>query len=202
MPVFCGNGHAYKKINTMKTLVLFIITLFTSANANPKDADNSFMQKLEYIRTNYYASVEEEEIVEKVEQYINRHFGEDLPSLILAYKAALLSVKSKHAFWPGTKLEYFNESMDLFEKAVVSDPDNLEIRFLRFTILHHIPSFLGHSDERNKDMLVILKELAKKDYSMIKPDIQKGIAEFLLRTGRLNQAQEKKLYSYYPDAKP
>lgn len=189
-------------MHTMKLVVLYTL-MISAVSANVKDADNTFMQKLEYIRTNYYASVEEEEIVEKVEQYINRHFGEkNLPSLILAYKAALLSVKSKHAFWPGTKLEYFNESMDLFEKAVANDPDNLEIRFLRFTILHHIPSILGHSEERDKDMLVIIKELAKKDYSMIKPDIQKGIAEFLLRTGRLDLGQEKKLYSYYPDAKP
>jgi hypothetical protein len=180
--------------------LIFIILTFSIYGK-----DNSFIEKLEFIRTNYYASVEDEDIIEKVEEFINNNFSQEddkCPPVITAYKAALKSVRSKHAFWPVSKLNYFNESMALFEEAVRQDPNNLEIRFLRFTILHYVPSFLGHSSERNSDMLVIIHELAKKDYTMIKPDIQKGIAEFLLRSERLKPEQEKKLYSYYPEAKP
>jgi len=111
----------------------------------------------------------------------------------LAYVAALESVKSKHAFWPFTKLKYFNNSMDIFEKVVERNPENLEIRFLRFTILHYVPSFLGRSKEREEDTAVIIKELLKRDYSSINPEIQKGIVEFLIMSERLNPSQEKLL---------
>jgi hypothetical protein len=180
------------------------IFMFIIIPAGMRAADDSFIDKLEYIRVSYYESVENENVVEKVERYISVNFpdGKNCPAVITAYRAAIQSVKSKHAFWPVTKLEYFNESMELFEKAVKSDPNNLEIRFLRFTILHYVPSFLGHGSERNADMLVILKKLGEKDYSMIKAGIQKGITEFLIRSGRLTAKQEKYLYSLYPDAHP
>ena len=151
---------------------------------------------LETIRLNYYASVEDEDFVERTEALIEKNFSNDknkYPNLILAYVAAFESVKSKHAFWPFTKLEYFNNSMELFKKVIDTDPQNLEIRFLRYAILEHVPSFLGYSKERNEDAQVIFLELLKNDYSSIKPDIQKGIAEFLLRNKRLSIEQQDKL---------
>ena len=188
---------------SMNNIIKYILLLmFFSTMAH--GANGSFSDKLEYIRVNYYESVEDESIVEKVEKYIDENFpdSQSCPPVITAYRAAIQSVKSKHAFWPVTKLDYFNESMELFEKAIKTDPANLEIRFLRFTILHYVPSFLGHSSERSSDMVIILKELGKKDYSMIKAGIQKGIAEFLLRSGRLSAKHEKYLYTLYPDARP
>jgi hypothetical protein len=42
-------------------------------------------------------------------------------------------------------------------------------------------------------MVVIIKELLKRDYSSINPEIQKGIVEFLIMSERLNPSQEKLL---------
>ncbi len=165
-------------------------------NGKTKDCTPIDPKLLETIRLNYYASVENEDFVEQTERLIEKNFSTDknkYPNLILAYVAAFESVKSKHAFWPFTKLEYFNNSMEIFKTVINADPHNLEIRFLRYAILEHVPSFLGYSKERNEDAQVIFKELLKNDYSSIKPDIQKGIAEFLLRNKRLNVEQENKL---------
>ena len=182
----------------MKLFLIFILLLNSLLSANGKEKEYARINPeiLETIRLNYYASVENEEIVEETEKLISKHFSDDVdkyPNLISAYVAAFESVKSKHAFWPFTKLKYFNSSMEMFEKVIEKDPDNLEIRFLRYAILEHVPSFLGHSKEREEDAQIIYKELLKNDYSSIKPDIQKGIAEFLLRSERLNKEQENKL---------
>jgi tetratricopeptide (TPR) repeat protein len=179
----------------MMKLFLIIILFNLSLHANGKEKEYARInpEVLETIRLNYYASVEDENFVEETEKLIAKHFSansDNYPNLIMAYIAAFESVKSKHAFWPFTKLKYFNSSMEMFEKVIAKDPDNLEIRFLRYAILEHVPSFLGHSKERYEDAQVIYKQLLLNDYSHIKQDIQKGIAEFLLRSERLSKEQE------------
>ncbi len=178
-------------------LILFLFHLPVYANGKVKSGNHEIeLEVLEYIRTNYYASVENEDLVEVIEKYIEKKFSSDkekYPNLILAYIAALQSVKSKHAFWPLTKLEYFNESMELFSRVVSREPNSLEIRFLRFAILHHVPGILGHSAERQDDANEIFKLLFKRDYSSITEEIQIGIAEFLVRSERLEPEKEKML---------
>ncbi|MDQ7817766.1 MAG: hypothetical protein RDU14_12140 [Melioribacteraceae bacterium] len=178
-------------------LLLLIIQSFVLANGKVKSGSHEIdLDVLEFIRTNYYASVENEDLVEEIEKFIVRNFSSDkekYPNLILAYIAALQSVKSKHAFWPFTKLEYFNQSMELFKNVISKEPNSLEIRFLRFAILHHVPGFLGHATERQEDANIIVRLLLLKDYSSISEDIQQGIAEFLIKSKRLLLFQEKRI---------
>lgn len=181
----------------MMKLFLIILLISSLIIANGKVKSGSYeidIDIMEYIRTNYYASVENEGLVEKLEEFIKERFTSDsdeYPNLILAYVAALESVKSKHAFWPFTKLKYFNKSMEIFNKAISKEPNSLEIRFLRFTILHYVPAILGHSEERRSDADEIVVQLLKKDYSSIKPEIQQGIAEFLIKSNRLSPYHKK-----------
>lgn len=183
----------------MKGLLLFLLLIHSPVLANGKVKSGSHeidLDVMEFIRTNYYSSVENEDLVEEIEKYIVKNFSsnqEQYPNLILAYMAALQSVKSKHAFWPLTKLEYFNKSMELFTTVVGKEPNSLEIRFLRFAILHHVPGILGHSSERQEDANTIVRLLLLKDYSSIKAEIQQGIAEFIIRSKRLLPFQEKRL---------
>ncbi|NMB82610.1 MAG: hypothetical protein GYA14_12415 [Ignavibacteria bacterium] len=180
--------------------ILLVILVFQSiiiGNGKVKSGSQEIdLYQLEFIRTNYYASVENEYLIGVIERFIERHFSSDkekYPNLILAYIAALESVKSKHAFWPHIKLEHFNKSMELFKKVISNEPNSLEIRFLRFAILHHVPGFLGHSSERQEDANYIVNLLLKKDYSSINEEIQKGIAEFMFSSKRLSSNQEKML---------
>jgi len=178
-------------------LLLLLIQSFVLANGKVKSGSHEIdLDVLEFIRTNYYASVENEDLVGEIEKFIVRNFSSDkekYPNLILAYIAALQSVKSKHAFWPFTKLEYFNQSMELFKNVISNEPNSLEIRFLRFAILHHVPGFLGHASERQEDANTIVRLLLIKDYSSISEDIQQGIAEFLIKSKRLLPFQEKRI---------
>lgn len=181
----------------MKKIFLISLIFYSIILGNGKIKSGSQeidLYQLEFIRTNYYASVENEYLIGVIERFIERHFSSDkekYPNLILAYIAALESVKSKHAFWPHVKLEYFNKSMELFKKVISNEPNSLEIRFLRFAILHHVPGFLGHSAERQEDANYIVNLLLKKDYSSIKEEIQQGIAEFMYSSKRLSSYQEK-----------
>lgn len=181
-------GSSLMKLNTFFIIIFSVLLIASEKKKESTTAIN--INDLEFIRNNYYASVEKEELVAKLETFIEKKFTRDrskYPPLVLAYVAALESVKSKHAFWPHEKYNYFQESMKLFSETIQKEPQSLEIRFLRFTILHYIPSFLGYSEERQNDASVILRELKKKDFSSIKPEIQKGIAEFMIRSERISK---------------
>ena len=156
---------------------------------------------LENIRLSYYASLEDDDVLDKLVNTIEAKYGmhsQKYPILIMAYYGGLLSIKSKNAFWPFTKLSYFNESMELMSKAVELSPENLEIRFIRFAILHHIPGFLGHSDEKKEDAEKIYSLINKRDYTYISSEIQKGIAEFLVSTERISKEKINNLLKIYP----
>jgi hypothetical protein len=172
-------------------LFLFFISTFCSAQIVKVDSIS-----LDFIRHKFYEGVEDEDQVDKLETFLRKKFGTDfnkIDPIITAYYGAIEALRGKHAFFPFTKLSYVNSSQDILGKAVELDPENLEIRFVRFSILHHIPGILGYSSEREDDMKVIYRLLLKRDYSMVTPEIQKGIVEFMLDSERLTEDQNNEL---------
>ncbi|MCK9279794.1 MAG: hypothetical protein M0P71_04175 [Melioribacteraceae bacterium] len=190
-----------KFINSLLALFLVITFMSVSLKAQINPYSQVDLGSLENIRINYYASLEDDEILDKLVNTLETKYGkvtQKYPILIMAYYGGLLSIKSKNAFWPFTKLSYFNESMELMTKAVALSPENLEIRFIRFAILHHIPGFLGHSEEKKEDAEKIYSLIQNQDYTYISSEIQKGIAEFLVSTERISKDKVNNLLKIYP----
>ncbi|MEO9022063.1 MAG: hypothetical protein ABI237_00210 [Ginsengibacter sp.] len=76
--------------------------------------------------------------------------------LYLGYSGCATMVMAKHAFSPFSKLSYFKKGKRMLEKAIDSDHNNFELRFLRFTDQTNMPSFLGYNDSIKKDRTFIL----------------------------------------------
>ncbi len=173
------------------TLILLFLSqsLFYSMN-NPVSSEKIDLKLLETIRETYYASVENEDLIDTLETLLAEKFGTEtdkLPVLILAYYGAIDAVKSKHAFWPFSKMNYLSSSMEYFEKALKKAPTSLEIRFMRFSILHYVPGILGYSEERDLDINMVYNLLLRKNYSEVDYKLQVGIAEFLVKSERLSE---------------
>lgn len=172
-------------------LVLFFFAFeFYAFSGNNKQIPGS--ELMDNIRKVYYDAVEDENKIEDLSNLINNNFNSgkfDCPPIIIAYKAGIEALKSKHAFWPFTKLEKLNDSMEIFSEAVKLNPDNLEIRFMRFSILHYVPSFLGYTNEMNDDLNKITTLLAENITDGLDKFIIKGIIEFILASGRGNENQ-------------
>jgi hypothetical protein len=149
-------------------------------------------ETLEKVRLTYYKSVEDEDYLDTLQTYINyardKSFSNN-ESILLAYEGAIASVKAKHAFWPFTKMSYLSESMDTLQKAINMDENNLEIRFIRFSILHYVPGILGYGDELNQDLTKIVELLEDESYSSLTDSIVNGISDFLIESERLTQDQ-------------
>ncbi len=144
------------------------------------------------VRVRFYAAIEDQNEAEK----LFTHLGSNLMSPVVskdpvlkAYYGASETLLGKHYLNPYSKYKHLKNGLEVIGQSIKSESRNLEVRFLRFSILHYIPSFLGYSGEREEDLKVIYSGLLKKDYKSLSFDIQKGIIEFIIRSGRLSQKQ-------------
>lgn len=70
---------------------------------------------------------------------------------------------AKHAVNPLSKYSYFNKGKKALESAVIKDPRNLEIRFMRYISQEQTPSFLGYNKDLSIDKSFILSEYKKSN---------------------------------------
>jgi len=151
---------------------------------------------LQFLRNTYYSAVENEEEIKKLNSFIVSKYGNNIetyPAIIIAYYAGIEALFSKHAFWITTKYKHLVKSMDLFEKAVSKESDNLEIRFMRFSILHYVPSIVGYGEERESDLNAVYNLLLNKQYLIVPKDIQIGMMKFLIDSDRLENEKVETL---------
>ena len=177
-------------------ILLIFLTAIVYAAAPLNYEKKASKSELSELRSIYYAGVENDEYIDSLKIIIDANFGKDHSNyspIVLAYHAGISALKSKHAFWPFNKMSYLNEAMDIFEKAIERDPDNLEIRFMRFSILYYVPGILGYDYEEESDAKKLFNLLLKKDYSSVDYEIQFGMIEFLIQSDFLSIGQKKRL---------
>lgn len=80
-------------------------------------------------------------------------------NLRTAYEGVARMAYAKHKLNPYSKYKSFIEGRNLLELAIKTDSQNLEIRFLRYIIQNHAPSFLGYNKSIEDDKSFILKQL-------------------------------------------
>ena len=180
----------------MIKFVLSILLLMASVGSVESLSSENYAKvdtsKLNFIRNSFYKAINDEDETYKLENYIIKNFSDDYHNyspVILAYYGSIEALKAKHAFNPVSKVSCLISSLNRLSDAVKESPDNLEIRFLRFSVLTHLPGILGYNDEREADRNKVCKLLEEKDYSNISAKLQKGIIEFMLKSDRLSSEQ-------------
>jgi hypothetical protein len=178
----------------MMIILLLILFSFTS---QAKESE------MKFIRETFYLAVEDETELDKLEKYIIRNYSEDpsvYPPVILAYSGGVDALKAKHVFSPFSKVKFLLRSLETLNEAVSRGSGDLEIRFIRFSVIDNIPSFLGYGKERNEDKEVIIKELLKGDYRNLDKETQKGLTEYLLESSNVTETEKSILNKYYQSA--
>lgn len=178
----------------MRTLfILFILLINNSPGFE--------IGKREEIRKLFYFSVESKDslkIFEKKLKSLNPKFDE---GFYLAYNGAYLTLVAKHSINPYTKYYKLKEGLELLESAIQKQPENLEFRFIRLSILNYVPSFLGYDEIFLEDYEKVLTLLQKKDFTAVDKRTQIGMIEFLLRSKKLNTFHKSTLEKLYLDIK-
>lgn len=147
--------------------------------------------ELEALRHQYQLAVKDEEAAISLWKALVNYDGKD--AVVMAYKASARSLMAQHIWNPLDKLSKAKESMRLFRKAVRLDPDNLEVRFLRFAIQHSIPSILDIDDERKEDMAILLRRLPEYENYALTHEHALSFLDFFEETGRFKRKELEQL---------
>lgn len=98
-------------------------------------------------------------------------YNEDNNPLLLGYKGGVTMVLAKHIFNPIKKLTYFQQGKDLLQKAIEADENNIELRFLRYTIQTNAPAFLGYDNQIVKDKEFLWRSIEQLEDKMLRKQI-------------------------------
>ncbi len=112
--------------------------------------------------------------------------------LLKGYKGANVMIGASYVFNPITKLNKFNKGRKLVEDAIINEPNNLELRYLRFTLQTNLPRFLGYTNQINRDKVFMINQLdVLKD-----TDLRFRIVTYLLASSWCNESDLKKLATW------
>ncbi len=138
---------------------------------NPVDAE------LDHIRTSFHQSLLDES---KIEDFYNLSQEVDTSSALgRSYKAVGYIMKAKNEWNPIEQLILLSKYQRGINQAIESEPDNVEIRFLRFSVAHYLPDVFGLKKNMKEDKEVMMSNLDGFDLSSVNDDFDSYILWFL-----------------------
>jgi hypothetical protein len=160
----------------MISTLLFLLVTFLAAPAD-----------LPELRKQYYASVNDSKVADQLYDKLKSRSHAD--PLTLAYFGAIQAVRAKHAFNPYHKVSYLKKGIADLNTAVGKNPDDLEIRFLRFSLQHYVPAFLGMSKHLDQDRVAIVSLMKAKRYGTVDAELRKALVSFMKESKRCSAAE-------------
>ena len=150
----------------MKILMLFLTVLLMNFSFNNSD--------LNEVRSSYSKAVLDKKLCEKMIEELE--LSKQKSAIALAYLGAYQTIWANHVFNPLSKLQTFNKGKKNIELAVKNAPDNIEIRYIRFSVQKNAPAFLGYNSHLKED-----KDFLVKNKKNINSDLLQKNIEILLK---------------------
>lgn len=172
-----------------KSLIFFLLILISSvvkAQLSTKE--------ISVLKTNLVKAVESSKLTDSLYKKLIK-----LPNktaLITAYIGTLEALKAKHSWNPYNKIKYVKVSLKTMQKAINMDKENMEIRFMRFSIEHFTPSFLGFSKDLTADRKEIVKHYQNNNFGLADEILIKNVAKFMIDSERCTD-EEVKIFKKY-----
>ncbi|WP_423148918.1 hypothetical protein [Rubrolithibacter danxiaensis] len=158
----------------IRLLFIFFFLFCITLTCKPQNIDN--------IRREYYAALQDSKSADKL--YTKLKSSKDLPPELLAYFGCAQALKARYSWNPYNKLLYLKDAKETLEDAVEKKPESLEIRFLRFSLEHYIPSFLGMSENLSADKKKIIQLIQSKQVGTVNEDLLKNLIAFMKSSKR------------------
>ncbi len=128
----------------MKLIILIVSTIL-----------NLHSFELDEVRSNYNVFVSDKELCRETINVLKKL--KDNSAIHLGYLGGLQTIWANHVMSPFTKLETFKAGKKNIELAIKSEPENVELRFIRLSVQKNAPSFLGYRSNIESDKNFILK---------------------------------------------
>tara|TARA_Y100000766_G_C18849517_1_gene577475 strand:+ start:101 stop:559 length:459 start_codon:yes stop_codon:yes gene_type:complete len=132
----------------MKKLIILFFMIYSN---------NIFSQNLSEIRALYYSTTDNISKCNSLKTLLNSF--ENKNNIINAYIGANTLLYCKYSDNSFKKYSYFKKGKEMIEEAIKLDPDNLEIKFLRFLNQINAPWFLNYKSNIDDDFKFINSNL-------------------------------------------
>ena len=149
-------------------LLYLMIFISSTGAAFPKGDD------LQKVRKYYYLAIDSEEKFKEFENILVKCSNPD--NTILGYIGMSFMLKAKYAWLPNYKMEYFTKGKNFLESAISKDPNNIELKFMRFCVQNDTPRFLSYKMNLEKDKNFLIKSFP----SIKDKDLKQKIASYML----------------------
>ena len=106
-----------------------------------------------------------------------------------AYMGTAEMLMAEHVYFPWSKLKHFHSGVDLIAQAAEMEPENLEVRYLRFACQTHTPSFLGYNDHIESDKKILITKLPE----LQDQDLKKRIKIVLLESKHVSEKEKERV---------
>jgi hypothetical protein len=171
-----------------RLLFILIVSVATIAKAqlSPKE--------IAILKANMVKAVESSKLTDSLFNKLNKL--QHKTALITAYTGTLEALKAKHAWNPYNKIKYVKRSLKTMQSAINLDKENMEIRFMRFSIEHFTPSFLGFSKDLNVDRKEIIKHYQNQNFGIADISLVKNVAKFMIDSKRCTAEEIKVLQKH------
>jgi hypothetical protein len=177
------------------TIVIIFSVIASPPAATP--ADTLEYSILSYIRHGFYDSVESHSQTNKMMEFIESNFSEEYiyeEPVLLAYYGVLNALKAKHVFSPFSKISYLRSALRKLDEAAIDGATNLEVRFLRFSVLHNMPSFLGYRETLREDTDAVYELLVvDRKYTDMDLEMARDVIEFVIDSKRLSSDRQQEM---------
>ncbi len=142
----------------------------------------TYANDLPQIRKDFYLAVNNQKAAESLYERLKAKNSAD--PTVMAYLGSVQAVRARHAFNPYNKIAYLKSGTKILEAAISKSPETLEIRFLRFSLEHYIPSFLGFSKHLETDKRKIIVLAKQKQFGAMDRPLLLNLLSFMKETKR------------------
>jgi len=170
-----------------------ILFLFFTAFINISYAQLS-SKEIAILKADMVKAVENPRLTDSIYERLNNLHNKT--ALITAYVGTLEALKAKHSWNPYHKVKYVKISLKTMQQAIDMDKENMEIRFMRFSIEHYTPGFLGLSKDLNVDKKEIIKHYQNRNFGTADETLIKNVARFMIDSKRCKSEEINLLKKY------
>ncbi|QIL39985.1 hypothetical protein G7074_12350 [Pedobacter sp. HDW13] len=146
-------------------------------------------KEIAVLKANMVKAIESSKLTDSLFKRLNK-----LPNktaLVTGYTGTLEALKAKHSWNPYNKIKFVSRSLKTMKKAIDMDKEDMEIRFMRFSIEFYTPSFLGFSKDLAEDKKEIVKHYQNGNFGLADEELVRNVAKFMIDSKRCTDTEIK-----------
>lgn len=125
---------------------------------------------LNEVRASYSKAVLDKKLCKKMIEELE--LSKEKSVIALAYLGAYQTIWANHVFNPLSKLATFKKGKNNIESAISKEPENVEIRYIRFSVQKNAPSFLRYNSHLKEDRDFLVKNKKNINSDLLQKNIE------------------------------